>query len=397
MPKKSRVIVDLRRTTFSAITLTTRGRNLFIRLNGAQCYKGMSAPGTSNPAAQKSLKAAQRHIMDDGKRLSQRRYDAADSFSSHYHASPHGPAHTPSAIDISFTQSNDSIPSSASTQAVGDGLNPSQGDLGITHWQGQCTLFTPISVSKLFAGGPTTGNTPNDAAMRYLVNGAGLSGAPEVSYNVNRFNDPNTASATSNYQIEMEGPSPAEITGNSDNFYSTSNPLHWHAGTQAHINGNANSGQTSNLELLNQLFPQPVHANGSQPLMFGANYHSLSAMDVSGFWAGYGVQNHAAHTSQFATSASVAGPSMLSSPTPVAPALPNIQSISAQHACQNHGDCPNCGREDTGIGKWRLGVVSGMMVCRACGQYEARKHKLRPRKLERALCSGPRRRRGPHA
>ncbi|KAJ7059072.1 hypothetical protein C8F01DRAFT_1084938 [Mycena amicta] len=171
----------------------------------------------------------------------------------------------------------DSIPSSASTQAVGDGLNPSQGDLGITHWQ----------------GGPTTGNTSNDAAMRYLVNGAALSGAPEVSYNVNRFNDPNTAPATANYEIEMEGPSLGEITGNSDNFDPTNNLLHWHPGTQAHINGNPNSGQTSDLEFLHQFFPQPAHANGSQPLMFGANYHPLSAMAVSGFWAGYGVQNYA--------------------------------------------------------------------------------------------------------
>nr|GAT55113.1 predicted protein [Mycena chlorophos] len=42
--------------------------------------------------------------------------------------------------------------------------------------------------------------------------------------------------------------------------------------------------------------------------------------------------------------------------------------------------CPNCGNPD--MRNYRRGVISGQIVCNACGQYEATKKKLRPRYLE---------------
>nr|GAT55725.1 predicted protein [Mycena chlorophos] len=46
--------------------------------------------------------------------------------------------------------------------------------------------------------------------------------------------------------------------------------------------------------------------------------------------------------------------------------------------------CPSCGRTPTpgDLGEWRTGLVSRMMVCSACGQYERRTGRVRPPYLE---------------
>nr|GAT54282.1 predicted protein [Mycena chlorophos] len=62
---------------------------------------------------------------------------------------------------------------------------------------------------------------------------------------------------------------------------------------------------------------------------------------------------------------------------------PSVGGPARDHS--HAAECPSCGRvpTDADLGEWRMGIVSREMVCNACGQYERRTGRVRPRELEK--------------